>query len=211
MTWGNLAQIFFKTISSCVLVYIPSGSWSWLFFYSIISGRFWVCSVTIHHILKSSGNTNIVGSIRHVSCFHLERYDKMIKIVYYVIHINFPIKSIDSCWLLKRGQHEIYRKIYWITKYSKKVWLEKNLNKKYSCWLRKIKMSGKSSPEFQWTDDEIQLLLEATQNLKVEEDYKKITRFYPRPTVIYVLVFLHSVVSFYKKLSFLYQTLLNLH
>ena len=72
-------------------------------------------------------------------------------------------------------------------------------------------MSGKSSPEFQWTDDEIQLLLEATQNLKVEEDYKKITRFYPRPTVIYVLVFLHSVVSFYKKLSLLYQTLLNLH
>ena len=76
-------------------------------------------------------------------------------------------------------------------------------------------MSGKSSPEFQWTDDEIQLLLEATQNLKVEEDYKKITRFYPRPTVIYVLVFLHSIVSFYKKLSFLYhsyyQTLLNLY
>ena len=76
-------------------------------------------------------------------------------------------------------------------------------------------MSGKNSPEFQWTDDEIQLLLEATQNLKVEEVYKKITRFYPRPTVIYVLVFLHSIVSFYKKLSFLYhsyyQTLLNLH
>ena len=61
-------------------------------------------------------------------------------------------------------------------------------------------MSGKSSPEFQWTDDEIQLLLEATQNLKVEEDYKKITRFYPRPTVIYVLVFLvfqnHTQLSF---------------
>ena len=33
-------------------------------------------------------------------------------------------------------------------------------------------MSGKSSPEFQWTDDEIQLLLKATQNLKVEESYK---------------------------------------
>ena len=62
-------------------------------------------------------------------------------------------------------------------------------------------MSGKSSPEFQWTDNEIQLLLEATQNLKGEEDYKKITGFYPRPTVIYVLVFLHSVVSFYKKLT----------
>ena len=72
-------------------------------------------------------------------------------------------------------------------------------------------MSGKSSPEFQWTDDEIQLLLEATQNMKVEEDYKKITRFYPRLAVIYVLVILHSVASFYKKRSFLYQTLLNLH
>ena len=71
-------------------------------------------------------------------------------------------------------------------------------------------MSGKSSPGFQWTDEEIQVLLEATQNLKVEENYE-ITRFYPIPTVIYVLVFLHSVVSFYKKLSFLYQTLLNLH
>ena len=67
-------------------------------------------------------------------------------------------------------------------------------------------MSGKSSAEFQWTDDEIQLLLEATQNLKVE-DYKKITRFYSRPTIIYVLVFLHSVVSLYKKLSLLYWTL----
>ena len=72
-------------------------------------------------------------------------------------------------------------------------------------------MSGKRSPEFQWADNEIQLLLEVTQNLKVEEDYKKITGFYPRPTVIYVLVFLHSVVLFYKNLSFLYQTLLNLH
>ena len=34
-------------------------------------------------------------------------------------------------------------------------------------------MSGKSSPEFQWTDDEIQLPLEATQNLKVEEDLQE--------------------------------------
>ena len=33
--------------------------------------------------------------------------------------------------------------------------------------------------------------------------------FYPRPTVIYVLVFLTSVVLFYKKLPFLYQTWLN--
>ena len=86
--------------------------------------------------------------------------------------------------MLKRGQHEIFRKIYWITKYSNKLRLEKNWNKKHSCWLRKVKISGESSPEFQWIDDEIQVLLEASQNLKVEEDYKKITRFYPRPTVI---------------------------
>ena len=33
-------------------------------------------------------------------------------------------------------------------------------------------MSGETSTEFQWMDDEIQLLLEAIQNLKVEEDYK---------------------------------------
>ena len=35
-------------------------------------------------------------------------------------------------------------------------------------------MSGKSSPGFQWTDDEIQLLLEAKQNFKVEEDCKEL-------------------------------------
>ena len=50
--------------------------------------------------------------------------------------------------------------------------LEKNENKKYSSWLSKIKMSGKSSAEFQWTDDDIQLPLEGTQNLKDEKDYK---------------------------------------
>ena len=33
-------------------------------------------------------------------------------------------------------------------------------------------MSGKSSPEFQLTDNDIQLLLEAMQNLKIEKDYK---------------------------------------
>ena len=35
-------------------------------------------------------------------------------------------------------------------------------------------MLGKSSPEFQWADDYIQLLLEATQNLKVEKGYKRL-------------------------------------
>ena len=33
-------------------------------------------------------------------------------------------------------------------------------------------MSGKNSAEFQWTDDDIPPLMEATQNLKVEKDYK---------------------------------------
>ena len=33
-------------------------------------------------------------------------------------------------------------------------------------------MSGKSSPEFQLTDNDIQLLLEAMQNLKIEKDYE---------------------------------------
>ena len=70
-----------------------------LYYVSIISDRFLVCSVTIHHILQPNANRNVVGSIQRVSCFHLERYDKMIKIVYYVIHINFPIKSVDSCWI----------------------------------------------------------------------------------------------------------------
>ena len=33
-------------------------------------------------------------------------------------------------------------------------------------------MSGKGSPEFQWTDNDIQLLIEVTENLKVEKGYK---------------------------------------
>ena len=37
-------------------------------------------------------------------------------------------------------------------------------------------MSEKSSPEFQWTDDYIQLLLEATQNLKVKKVTRDLTR-----------------------------------
>ena len=41
-------------------------------------------------------------------------------------------------------------------------------------------MSGKSSPEFQWTDDEIQLPLEATQNLKVEEDLQEHYKILPQ-------------------------------
>ena len=33
-------------------------------------------------------------------------------------------------------------------------------------------MLGKNSAEFQCTDDDIPLLMEATQNLKAEKDYK---------------------------------------
>ena len=67
-------------------------------------------------------------------------------------------------------------------------------------------MSGESSPEFQWTDDEIKLLLEATQNLKVEEDSKKITRFYPMPTVSYVLFFFYiQLFRFIKNFHFLFK------
>ena len=83
-----------------------------LYYVFIISDRFLVRSITIHHILQPSGNRNVVGSIRHVSCFHLEWHDKIIKIVYYVIHINFLIKSTDSCWKLRRGQHETSWKTY---------------------------------------------------------------------------------------------------
>ena len=35
-------------------------------------------------------------------------------------------------------------------------------------------MSGKSSPEFHWTDNDTQLLMKATQNLKVKKDYKRL-------------------------------------
>ena len=46
------------------------------------------------------------------------------------------------------------------------------LNKKYSCWRSKFEMSGKVSPEFQWTDNDIQLLMEVTESLKVKKGYK---------------------------------------
>ena len=46
---------------------------------SIISDCFLVRSVTIHHILQSSRNRNVVRSIRHVLRFHFERYDNIVK------------------------------------------------------------------------------------------------------------------------------------
>ena len=83
-----------------------------LYYVSIISDRFLVRSVTFNHIVQPNGNGNVVGSIRYVSCFHLERCDKIIKIVYYVRHTNFLIKSTDSCWKLRRGPHKTSQKIY---------------------------------------------------------------------------------------------------
>ena len=57
---------------------------------SLISDRFLVRSVTIRHVLQSNGNGNVVGSIRHVFCFHLERYDMIIKIAYTSYILTFP-------------------------------------------------------------------------------------------------------------------------
>ena len=97
----------------------------------------------------------------------------MIKIVYYVIHINFLIKSTDSCCKLRRGQHETSRKIcIKLRNIVKKLDLKKIKTENILADSRKLKCQEKSSPEFQWTDDDIQLLMEATQNLKVEKDYK---------------------------------------
>ena len=39
---------------------------------------------------------------------------------------------------------------------------------------QKLKCQEKSCPEFQWTGNDMQLLMEATQNLKVEKDYKRL-------------------------------------
>ena len=56
-----------------------------LYYFSIISDHF-----LVHHILQSNGNKNVVRAIQHVWCFHLERYDKTIKIVYYVNILTLP-------------------------------------------------------------------------------------------------------------------------
>ena len=87
---------------------------------------------------------SVVGSIRHDSCFHLERYDEMINIVYYVIHINFLIKSTDSCWKLRRGQHETSRKIYIkLQSIVKHSGLKKNKTKNILADSRKLKCREK--------------------------------------------------------------------
>ena len=52
--------------------------------------------------------------------------DTIIKIVI-TSRINFPMKSIDSWLMLRRNQHKIFRKMYEITKHSKKMKLEKKV------------------------------------------------------------------------------------
>ena len=67
-------------------------------------------------------------------------------------------------------------------------------------------MSGKSSPEFQWTDDDpvIELNNYADSLLEIialttSPTFSSRLIFYPRPTLIYVQLFLPSAVLFYQK------------
>ena len=54
-------------------------------------------------------------------------------------------------------------------------------------------MSGKSYSDFQWTDGDIQLLLEAPKNLKVEKDYKRLNwELNPGLTLTIYFVTLHT-------------------
>ena len=109
---------------------------------SITSDHCLVRSVTIHHFLQANGNRNVVGSIRHVSCFHLERYNKMIKIVYYVIHINFPIKSVDSCW--REAVNMKFMEKYIKLRITVKIWGLKNIKtKNFLADWRKVKCQEK--------------------------------------------------------------------
>ena len=67
-----------------------------LYYVSIILDRYFVRSVTIHYILQSKKDRNVFGLIRHVSCFHQERYDKMIKIVYVFFYKHIKIQGLGS-------------------------------------------------------------------------------------------------------------------
>ena len=108
--------------------------------------------------------------------------------------------------MLKRGQYEICRKIYWITNIVKKWGLKKIKTKNILAGWGKLKFRKKVLQNFSGLTTISSYYWKPLKTWML----KKITTFYPRPTVIYVLVFLPSVVSFYKKLLFLYQTLLNL-
>ena len=83
-----------------------------LYYVPITLDCFLVHSLTIHHILQPNGNKNVAESVCHVSSFHLEQYNKMIKIVYYVNHItgwpaNFEMKIQEHITTFQvHRQHE---------------------------------------------------------------------------------------------------------
>ena len=134
--------------------------------------------------MQTNGNRNFVGSIQLVSGFHLEPYDKLIKIVYYVIHINFPIKSVDSCWI-EVVNMKFMEKYITLTS-TVKTWDLKNIKTKniLAAW-RKVKCQEK--------------VLQNFSTLTTLPTFSSRLLFYSRPTVIYVLVFLPSAVLSDKK------------
>ena len=108
----------------------------------------------------------------------------MIKIVYYVIHINFPIKSVDSCWI-EVVNMKFMEKYITLTSIVK-TWDLKNIKTKniLAAW-RKVKCQEK--------------VLQNFSTLTTLPTFSSRLLFYPRPTVIYVLVFLPSAVLSDKK------------
>ena len=59
--------------------------------------------------MQSSGNRNVVGLMSHF-LFPFGAMQQDNKDCLLCHNINFPIKTIDSHWMLKRGQHELYWK-----------------------------------------------------------------------------------------------------
>ena len=108
-----------------------------LYYVSIISDRFLVHSVTIHYILQSNRNRNVVGSIRHVTCFHLEQYDKKIKIV---CRFMLKVKTWPNMKLIEK-----YIKLRRIVK---KLGLKKIKTKNILADCRKLKYQEKVLQNF---------------------------------------------------------------
>ena len=67
---------------------------------------------------------------------------------------------------------KLLKKYIKLRRIVKKLGLKKIKTKNILANCRKLQCQEKSSPEFQWIDNDIQLLMEATENLKVEKDYK---------------------------------------
>ena len=106
-----------------IIAIVTTCSVSCYYHVSIMSGCFLVRSATIYRILQSSGNKNVLGSIRNVFCFQLERCNKMIKIVYRII-LNLISHQINR-FMLKLSTWNLSKNKNGITKH-KKVRLGKN-------------------------------------------------------------------------------------